>query len=166
MTDIAEVLATYDYAETVELTVAEGKITVELAEAHPIRNAAWTLLVWGLLKTHKLDNHHELPEDEKIKVLCAVLLKRWDVTKDGKPLDPKDAAPFFMGSRAGRLLFREIYSICLTPARFHRDDTKKKPSSTSTPNGSSSERRPKRSPSKPTPKAGKSPKGSATTSTG
>ena len=150
MADIAEVLEAYDYAETIDVTLSGG-LKVTLAEAHVTRNADWGLAIWVMMKKHKVEDFRLIPEEDMIKVFCSTLLKAWDATKDGEPIEPKDAAGYLTDSRAGRILYREMVTICNVSSRFLGGEAKKKPSSTSTLNGTSSATKRKTSRSKPKP---------------
>ena len=162
MNDIDEVLEAYDYAETIEQDIADGKITVTLAEANGIRNPSWAFLTWVRMKSEGIEQDHRLlSEDAKIDVFSATLLKGWNATRDGKPIEPKDAADILKKNRAGRLLFREMATLCAQSNLFFQGGSKKKPSSTSSPSGTSSAVPRKRSRPKPKPAAKTSPSASA-----
>ena len=190
MSEIDDILAEYDYAETISREFANGKFTATLAEANGHRNPDFGLATWMAMQKHEKDNPLLLPEEAKIAVFCTTLLKSWNVTKDGEPVDPKDAEQYLANGRSGRLLFREMHGVCWRPKAFHlgkeeeedgekdegqsgednaADDTdnkesKKKRSSASTRKGTSSASRRRTSPRKPKPAAKRSRTASKSTS--
>lgn len=157
MSEIDDILAGYDYAETITRDFADGKLTVTLAEANGNRNPDFGLATWAAMQKNQTENPLTIPEDDKIRVFCMTLLKRWNVTDGGKPVDPKDAYDYLTKSRAARLLFREMHGLCWKPKLFLEEGTsKKKRSSSSTRKGTSSANRRKTSPRKQKPAAKKS----------
>ncbi|MGI9503282.1 MAG: hypothetical protein ACR2RE_09530 [Geminicoccaceae bacterium] len=160
MSDIAEILEQYDYAETITKTLANGKLTVTVAEASNKRNRAFGQAMFHVMMRDDVNRLTDVTEDIEIDVLCGTLLKRWDLTKNGKPVPISEARSVFKSGRAGSLLFREIGEITATPSNFLNQPSKKKTSSKSTTRKRPSKARPKRSPAKRKPAAAKSPPGS------
>ncbi len=163
MSEIDEVLEAFDYAETITRDIADGKVTVTLAEASATRNPNWAFLTWAHMKREDVEGHHLLSEDAKIEIFCITLLKSWNATSKGKAIEPKDAVDILKKNRAGRLLFREMATLSAQPDLFFQGDSKKKGSSTSSPKGTSSASQPKPSQRKQKPAAETSPSASATT---
>lgn len=164
MSDIDDILAQYDYAETITQTFADGALTATLAEAHPQRNREFAKAFLKEIADTGAESVKDLGEDAEIRVFCASLLKSWDAQRGGKPIAVEDAGEFFSGSRAGLNLFREMSSVCAQPARFRgAGPSKKKRSSSSTRNRSSSAKKPKSSGTRRKPAATKSRSASATT---
>ncbi len=145
MTDIDDLIAQYDYAETIETTIADGKVNVRLAEAHPTRNPKWALLTYMAMQKHDLKDHRLIPAADKIDIFCKTLLVSWDVTHGGKPLEPKEAAEFLHSTRGGQLLYQEMATTCAKADEFYQQGSKKKPSSGSTVKKASSARKPRTS---------------------
>ena len=163
MPEISDVLEAYDYAETIRVELPGG-VTADLAEANTGRNGEFARAVFVTALELKKDNLIEFPIEERVRIFCETILKNWNITVDGEKVAPKDAASIFLKDRAGNLLFREMFKRASTPDAFHKAESKKKPSSTSTPKGGSSASRRKPSRSRRKPAAEKSPKESARTS--
>lgn len=164
MPEIEEILDKYDYAETIEVSVAGGEVTAVIAESHPIRNPLWSLLTSVAMKRLEIEDYRLVPNEEKIKIFCQSVLKSWNVTSKGKPLEPKNAADFLVG-RAGDLLFRDLATLSADPKNFHGVSSKKKASSTRSRKTNSSEKKPGTSRARPKRVAKKSQSASKTTST-
>lgn len=163
MAELSDILADYDFAETIEAKVADGKLTVSLAEAHGSRNREFGRAMLKIMRDHEIDEAEGFTEDMEIAAFCSALLKGWDLTKNGKPVPLDQAEATLTGSKAGRNLFREMGAICASPERFRNRPSKKKPSSTTSRNTSSSARR--RGSSKGKPKAAASRSRSASKAT-
>ena len=160
MSDIAEILEQYDYAETVTKTIANGKLQVTVSEANHKRNRAFGQAMLQVMMRDDIESATDITEDIEIDLMCDTLLKRWNLTKNGKPVPISEARSVFKAGRAGSLLFREIGEIAATATNFLQEPSKKKPSSKSTTRKKSSRAKPKRSPAKRRPAAAKSPPGS------
>ena len=161
MSDIAEILEQYDFAETITKTIANGKLTVTVAEANGKRNRAFGQALFQAMMRAGIKSPNDIPEEIEIDVLCDTLLKQWDLTKNGKPVPVSEAKSVFKAGRAGILLFREIGELSATSANFLNQPSKKKKSSKSTTRKRPSKARPRSSPAKRKPAvAAKSPPGS------
>ena len=155
MSEIDEILAAYDYAETVTDTL-RGGIEITVAEAHPMRNRAFSIKMQEIVQREGVDAG-DISEDSEIEIFCDTLLKGWSAKKGGKPIPISEAHIHLSGSRAGRLLFREASLLALNHDRFLNGASKKKEMpSKSTPKASSSAKTSSSSKSKPKPAASRS----------
>lgn len=164
MSDIADILGQFDYAETITMTIADGGLTVTVAEASHKRNRAFGQAMYQVMVRDDIKTVEDITEDIEIDVACATLLKSWDMTRNGNAVPIEEASKIFKANRAGRLLFREVGGIAATPANFLNKPSKKKPSSKSTTRKRPSKAKPKRSPAKRKPAVATSPPGSSSTS--
>ena len=126
MSEIDEILADYEYAETITREFADGKLKVTLAEANGNRNPDFGLATWAAMQKNETENPLTIPEDDKIRVFSMTLLKSWDATDGGKAVAPKDAFDYLTKNRAGRLLFREMHGLCWKPKLFLEEALLKK----------------------------------------
>lgn len=163
MSELDDILAQYDYAEEITVPVADGKLNVTLTEAHAGRNREFGRAILEAAEGKKIEKPSDFPEDLEIKVFCEILLKGWDLTRDGQTVPISAAHDILTAGRSGVLLFREMATIAATPARFLKGDTKKKTSSDTTPTASSSETKPSSSKNKRKPADTQSPPASSDT---
>ena len=132
MSDIAEILEQFDYAETITKTVANGMLEVTVAEASHKRNRAFGQAMLQVMMRDDINSVQDLTEEIEIDIFCDTLLKRWNLTRNGKAVPIEEAKDIFKANRAGSLLFREVGEIAATAANFLEKPSKKKTSSKST----------------------------------
>ncbi|MGI9452859.1 MAG: hypothetical protein ACR2QH_19795, partial [Geminicoccaceae bacterium] len=105
MNEIDDILAEYDFAQTIEAVFADGKLTVTLAEAELTRNRLFAETVYEVMVRDKT-NEKKMTEEQEIEIFCKSLLRGWNAKRNGKPIPLDQAYIILTEDEKGRALFR------------------------------------------------------------